>query len=237
MEYQGGCRGVARSAVVCWGVVGGGGVGEAEAAVAVGGVDGDAVGSVVVGGVDVRLGSAVDPVSGGGIAYYLCSIENGKFVPCPAGTPPYTFTVSTGNNGEHQFAVEAVDHAGNVSDPAKYKWKLQQPASPSVSTRLSAATVAVGTGVHDSASLSRQTGGGKHGDGDGDGDGDDRFAPGHAPAAGGTVSYTVYPSLAACLNQSGGTAEGTVTVSNGSVPDSRDVHAVEPGCLVLAGGL
>ena len=170
-----------------------------------------------------------DPVSGGGIAYYLCSIENGKFVRCPAGAPPYTFTVGSSNNGEHQFAVEAVDHAGNVSDPAKYKWKLQQLASPSVSTRLSAATVAVGTGVHDSASLSRQTGGGKHGDGDRDGDGDDRFAPGHAPAAGGTVSYTVYPSLAACLNQSGGTAEGTVTVSNGNVPDSQTFTPSSPG--------
>ena len=65
-----------------------------------------------------------DPAPGSGIAYYLCSKENGPFVPCPAGTPPYTFVVQTTNNGQHQFAVEAVDNAGNVSAPAKYKWKV-----------------------------------------------------------------------------------------------------------------
>ncbi len=65
-----------------------------------------------------------DPPPGSGIAYYRCSKENGKFVPCPNGTPPYTFAVSTTNNGQHQFAVEAVDFAGNVSSPAKYKWKV-----------------------------------------------------------------------------------------------------------------
>src|SRR6185312_11014343 len=57
---------------------------------------------------------------------YLCSIENGSFLstvvsvgetakPCAS---PLTYNVDTTNNGVHQFAVEAVDAAGNVSSAA-----------------------------------------------------------------------------------------------------------------------
>ncbi len=54
---------------------------------------------------------------------FQCSVENGSFQTC---TSPFTFTVivDTSNNGQHQFAVRAVDGAGNVSGAASYKWKV-----------------------------------------------------------------------------------------------------------------
>lgn len=52
---------------------------------------------------------------------YECSKENGSFQPC---TSPLTYAVQTTNNGEHQFAVRAIDAAGNVSDVASYTWKV-----------------------------------------------------------------------------------------------------------------
>lgn len=70
---------------------------------------------------------------------YLCSVENGKFfttVTPPGGGPvqqcnsPLTYNVATTNNGMHQFAVEAVDSLGNVSDLAKYQWKVPKTALP-----------------------------------------------------------------------------------------------------------
>lgn len=56
-------------------------------------------------------------------ATFQCSVENGPFVAC---TSPFTFTVvvDTSNNGQHQFAVRAVDAAGNVSGATSYKWKV-----------------------------------------------------------------------------------------------------------------
>jgi hypothetical protein len=55
---------------------------------------------------------------------FQCSIENGPFQAC---TSPFTFTVivDTSNNGQHQFAVRAVDPAGNVSGAASYRWKVE----------------------------------------------------------------------------------------------------------------
>ena len=54
---------------------------------------------------------------------FECSIENEPFLAC---TSPFTFTVivDTSNNGQHQFAVRAVDPAGNISGAASYKWKV-----------------------------------------------------------------------------------------------------------------
>ena len=54
---------------------------------------------------------------------FQCSVENGPFGSC---TSPFTFTVivDTSNNGQHQFAVRAVDPAGNVSGSATYSWKV-----------------------------------------------------------------------------------------------------------------
>jgi len=72
-------------------------------------------------------------------------------------------------------------------------------ATPSIATSLSASTVTVGTAVTDKATLSSAS-----------------------SDAGGTVAYTVYPSIAACVGGSGGTDEGTVTVTNGVVPRSAN---------------
>jgi hypothetical protein len=54
---------------------------------------------------------------------YQCSIENGSFQPC---TSPFTFEVivDTSNSGQHQFAVRAIDQAGNVGPATSYKWKV-----------------------------------------------------------------------------------------------------------------
>lgn len=68
------------------------------------------------------------------VDHYLCSIENGAFTatvhgadgpdqPCAS---PLSYVVATTNNGVHQFAVEAVDAAGNVSQSIGYSWKVQK---------------------------------------------------------------------------------------------------------------
>lgn len=56
---------------------------------------------------------------------YQCSIENGAFQAC---TSPTTFTVivDSSNNGQHQFAVRAIDQAGNVGTTTTYKWKVDK---------------------------------------------------------------------------------------------------------------
>ena len=56
------------------------------------------------------------------IDHYECSKENGSFAPC--GPPPYSYAVATTNNGQHQFAVRAVDAAGNVGRSISYSWKV-----------------------------------------------------------------------------------------------------------------
>lgn len=61
------------------------------------------------------------PTTGTGVAGYLCSKENGSYFSCSS---PYSYTVQTTNNGEHQFAVVAVDWAGNISQANTYKWKV-----------------------------------------------------------------------------------------------------------------
>jgi hypothetical protein len=65
--------------------------------------------------------SSTDPAPASGNAGYLCSKENGSYSSCSS---PYTYAVQTTSNGEHQFAVAAVDWAGNVSQVASYKWKV-----------------------------------------------------------------------------------------------------------------
>jgi hypothetical protein len=77
--------------------------------------------------------SAGDP-GGSGVVSYLCSTENGAFAatvhsvggsdqPCSS---PLTYAAATTNSGQHQFAVEAVDAAGNVSLAAFYTWKVDK---------------------------------------------------------------------------------------------------------------
>ncbi|MFD7153254.1 hypothetical protein ACFV9C_01560 [Kribbella sp. NPDC059898] len=70
-------------------------------------------------------------------------------------------------------------------------------AHPSIATTLSATTVVVGGSVHDSATLSNAT-----------------------ANAGGTVTYTVYTDTACSTGAQGA---GTVTVTNGGVPDSNAI--------------
>jgi hypothetical protein len=68
------------------------------------------------------------------VDHYLCSIENGAFQttvpsdgqsaqPCAS---PLTYNIPNSNNGTHQFAVQAVDAAGNVSQSTKYSWNVQK---------------------------------------------------------------------------------------------------------------
>ena len=47
--------------------------------------------------------------------------------PCSS---PLTYNVGTTNNGEHQFGVEAIDAAGNVSQATFYTWKVAEAAVP-----------------------------------------------------------------------------------------------------------
>jgi len=72
-----------------------------------------------------------------------------------------------------------------------------QSLTPNINTTLSATSVAVGTAVHDSATLMGAT-----------------------PTAGGTVTYTVYTNDT-CTQ--GAQDAGTVTVTNGVVPDSNAI--------------
>ena len=69
--------------------------------------------------------------------------------------------------------------------------------SPTIATTLSASTIEVGGTVHDSATLSNAT-----------------------ANAGGTVTYTVYTDTAC---STGAQDAGTVTVTNGAVPDSNPI--------------
>ena len=89
--------------------------------------------------------------------------------------PPLNYNVGTTNNGVHQFAVEAVDAAGNVSGGIFYSWKvaagsLQEftingngstplyPGAPALpfNTANEAAKPAAGPSIHDElAALAR----------------------------------------------------------------------------------
>ena len=50
---------------------------------------------------------------------YLCSFDGSAFAPC---APPFNQSVAT--PGNHSFAVEGVDAAGNVSNPDSTTWKV-----------------------------------------------------------------------------------------------------------------
>lgn len=77
------------------------------------------------------IGTKPDDPNGDGIANfdwtdaeasvtYRCSIENKPFTTC---TSPLRTIVDVSNNGQYQFAVSAVDGAGNTST-TKYTWKV-----------------------------------------------------------------------------------------------------------------
>ena len=78
--------------------------------------------------------TASDP-GGSGVVSYECSTENGAFsATVPSAAPPspvscaspLTYVVATTNNGQHQFAVRALDAAGNVSNSWSYSWKVDK---------------------------------------------------------------------------------------------------------------
>ena len=54
---------------------------------------------------------------------FQCSKENGAWFSC---ANPYTYTVPITNVSQHQFAVHAVDDAGNTSAVAAYSWKVSK---------------------------------------------------------------------------------------------------------------
>ena len=57
------------------------------------------------------------------MARYECSRENGAFQTCSS---PLTYTAATNSSGTHQFAVRAIDGAGNVSAVTFYEWKIDK---------------------------------------------------------------------------------------------------------------
>ncbi len=54
---------------------------------------------------------------------FQCSLENGAWFGCSS---PYTWVIGTDNYGQHQFAVRAVDAAGNTSGATTYVFKYQK---------------------------------------------------------------------------------------------------------------
>jgi hypothetical protein len=104
-------------------------------------------------------------------------------------------------NSAGTFYWQAAYSGDNNNNPASSvctsETLVVSPLGPSISTALSSPVVDVGSSVHDSATLSGAT-----------------------PNAGGTVTYTVYTNDT-CTQ--GARDAGTVTVTNGSVPDSSSL--------------
>ncbi|MFL5915580.1 MAG: DUF11 domain-containing protein, partial [Gaiellaceae bacterium] len=100
------------------------------------------------------------------------------------------------------------NNTGPVSSACADEALVVNPNTPGISTLLSdLGPVAIGTSVHDSATLTGET-----------------------ADAGGTVKYAFYSSLAGCnagtYSTPGGTSLGSKAVSNGSVPDSDSTGAL-----------
>lgn len=54
---------------------------------------------------------------------FQCSLENGAWTACAT---PYTWVIDTTNNQQHQFAVRALDGAGNASAVTAYTFKYEK---------------------------------------------------------------------------------------------------------------
>jgi hypothetical protein len=117
-----------------------------------------------------------------------------------------------------QTADDGHNHS-EASDCATEKLKVK-PAKPEITTQLSDDSIPAGGSVHDSATLTDAT---SH--------------------AGGMVEYRFYSSLSDCQSDteafpgdqpSGGTPAGTVTVTNGVVPDSDTVTFPNTGTFFWA---
>jgi len=122
------------------------------------------------------------------------SVTNGSVPDSPDWTPS--------SAGSYYFMAS---YSGDLNDAAAASGCMSEPLTvnpdqPSVSTQLSAPTVAIGGSVSDTSTLS-----------------------GASAGASGTVTYLVYDNDT-CSSGSGGLAAtlGPVTVTNGSVPNSPD---------------
>jgi hypothetical protein len=56
-------------------------------------------------------------------AKFECAVESGAWATCAS---PYTWVLVDTNYGQHQFAVRAIDAAGNVSAEAAYRFKYEK---------------------------------------------------------------------------------------------------------------
>jgi hypothetical protein len=138
------------------------------------------------------------------------------------GVVPDSDTVSFPNAGTFFWAAFYSGDPNNspAASACVTEALVVSPNQPSISTSLSANPIVVDGSAHDSATLTGATSG-----------------------AGGTVQYRVYESLASCqadtaafpgTQPTGGTSAGTVTVTNGAVPDSDDVTFVDAGTFFWA---
>jgi hypothetical protein len=114
------------------------------------------------------------------------------------GTGKYTASLLPG----HLYRVQVITHDGDQNktggDAGEYCQNLRIPGSPSISTALSPASpVAIGTAVHDTASLTGAT-----------------------SDASGSVTYSYFTDSGCTQN---GIVVSTVTVSNGLVPASAPI--------------
>ncbi|MFL6163950.1 MAG: hypothetical protein ACJ74U_17235 [Jatrophihabitantaceae bacterium] len=113
-----------------------------------------------------------------------------------SGVVPNSTTFTPSAAGSYSFqAVYSGDGNNNGATSVCSTEQLLVKANPSIGTTLSAASVDVGSTVHDSATLTGATG-----------------------DAGGTVAYTAYTNSGCTL---GARDAGTVTVTNAVVPDSN----------------
>lgn len=83
--------------------------------------------------VPVITGKPSDPTSDSTVAFtwtdaeaaatFQCSLENGPWAPCAS---PRSWQPDASTSEQHQFAVRALDAAGNASPPASYSFKLNK---------------------------------------------------------------------------------------------------------------
>jgi hypothetical protein len=77
-------------------------------------------------------------------AAFQCSREGGVFTACSS---PLTYTIGTTNNQQHQFAVRALDAAGNISGAASYTFKYVTGSTSGVPFTISGSVGGLSIGV------------------------------------------------------------------------------------------
>jgi SdrD B-like protein len=144
------------------------------------------------------------------------------------GSVPNSLAVTFHNAGSYYWAAFYSGDSNNQAAVSGCDTELLvvNQAKPTIATQLSASPIAIDTAAHDSATLT-----------------------GASANAGGTVDYRYYASEAECngavpelartntttrTNVTGGTDVGTVTVTDGSVPNSPDVTFQNAGTYYWA---